>query len=247
VEIKCSQCGAAIEISPESGFITCPYCDSRLYLETGRTITHSYLQPRLKPEQVPGALVNDLAELELNRPVQVVETKLKYVPFWVIQLKNGRLRFPASQLELAELQEFSLPAGALLPYDPGIEQQAEVELPEAGLDKIMQQPNIVKIKDEIVKADLVHVPFYQVAYQYAEQRYHAMVEAGGGKLFADKLPESLGREKDRYFLILFGILSLVFLVESFLVRGLGMLLLVCGLTGAVAWYLVRKDIAQKGY
>ncbi len=247
VEIKCSQCGAAIAISPESGFITCPYCDSRLYLETGQTVAHSYLKPALKPEQVPGALVNGLAELELNRPVSLTESELVFVPFWEIKLKDGRLRFPASQLELAELGDFSIPAGAMVPYDAEIEQKAKVEMPEVGLDKIMHQPGIVKIKDSIEKADLVHVPFYKVVYKYGDESYSAMVDAGAGKLYADKLPVSLGREKDRYFLIRFGILSAVFLLEAFFVRGFWLLMLVAAATGATAWYLVGKDIAKKGY
>jgi hypothetical protein len=104
-----------------------------------------------------------------------------------------------------------------------------------------------KVKDDIVKADLVHMPFYRVVYKYVDDNYEAMVDAGAGKLYADKLPASLGREKDKYFLALFGILSLIFLTEAFFVRGIWILLLVYLATGALSWYLVQANIKKKGY
>jgi len=247
VEIKCSQCGAGVEISEESGFIGCPYCDSRLYIETAQTVQHSYLKPGIKPEQVAAIISQELSKLELTQPVSVIQSELVFIPFWLIKLKTGLLRFPASELEISELRNFSIPVGAVIPYDPEIEGKAKVEMPELSLDNILASPKLEKQKDEIVKSELVHIPFYQANYKYLDQGFSAMVDAGAGKLYADSLPISASRQKDRYFLTLFAILSLLFLLEAFLIPKFWILLLAYLATGAGAWYLIQANIKQKGY
>jgi len=249
VEIKCSQCGAGIEISSESGFISCPYCDSRLYVETDRTIQHFYLKPGLKPEQIPGIISRELSKLELTESASVIESKLIYVPFWLIKLKDQTLRFPAGKLELAELKNFSFPVGALAPFEPELALSGEVEIPELDLDQLMNHPKLEKLKDEVLNSELVHIPFFRVDYTYQGQRYTAMIDAGAGKLYADKLPVSAGREKDRYFLIRFGILSLVFLLEAFLIPGkhFWVQIIVYVLTCGIAWYFIQAELKRLGY
>ncbi len=247
MEIKCSQCGAGLEVSEESGFIGCPYCDSRLYIETAQSVQHSYLKPGINPEQVAGVIAEELSKRELTQPVSVIQSELVFVPFWLIKLKNGLLRFPASELEIAELRDFSIPVGAVIPYDPEIEGKAKVEMPELSLDDILAGPKLEKRKDEIVKSELVHIPFYKTDYKYLDQVFSAMVDAGAGKLYADSLPVSASPQKDRYFLTLFAILSLIFLLEAYLIPKFWVLILVYLATGAGAWYLIQANIKQKGY
>lgn len=249
MEIKCSQCGAGIEVSPESGFIICPYCDSRLYLEEGKSVKHYYLKPALKPEQIPSLLNKELSKLELTQPAELIKSQLIYLPFWLIKLKEQILYFPASGLEIMALRSYSFPVGELVPYEPELEQKAKIEAAELALDTLLLQLGDKLCEEKIEKVELIHIPFYHLEYNYQAQQYQAMIDAGTGRLYADKLPSSATRTKDRYFLSRFAILSVVFLLEAFFIPNKFFWALILGyiLTGTIAWYLLQKEIKQRGY
>ena len=247
MEIKCTQCGAGVEISEESGFIVCPYCDSRLYIESDRTVRHFYLKPEVKPGEVAGVISRELFKQELKGEVSVVSVEPVFIPFWLIHLKQGEMRFPAAELANPELKDCAIPAGKLLPYEPELERKCKVEMPALSLEDLKQKPAMKETADSIERADLIHLPFYRVAYQYGGESFQAMVDAGQGKFYAERLPRGLSHEKDRYFLGLFAVLSLVFLLEAFFIPGFWFVLLAYAATGALAWYLVGKALEQKGY
>ena len=247
MEVKCTQCGANIEITPESEFITCPYCDSRLYVEAESTVWHFYLKPRVSPEQLPGIVSRELAKYELNQPVELVEAKLVFIPFWLIRLEKGILRFPASELEIEELKKFKIPVGELLPYEVEIERKYQVELPELELEKILSLPLVERVKDQIQRVDLIHLPFYQLSYKYLEQIYSGLVDGAGGRFFAQEIPPSPSKEKDRYFMKWLALLSLIFLIEAFFLPRFWMILCAYLGTGILGWYVIKKDLEKKGY
>jgi len=247
VEISCTQCGANIEITEDSGFITCPYCDSRLYVEVDRTVRHLYLKPRISSNQLPGIISKALEKFELTQPVELTEAKLVFIPFWLLRLEKGILRFPASELEFEELKKFKIPVGELLPYEAEIERNYQVELPELELEEIFHLPLVERVKDQIQRVDLIHLPFYQVSYKYLEQIYSGLVDGAGGKFFAQQLPPSPSKEKDRYFMKWLGALSLIFLLEAFFLPRFWMILCAYLGTGVLGWYVIKKDLEKKGY
>jgi len=247
VEIKCTQCGAGVEIKEDSGFLACPYCDSRLYLESDRTVRHFFLQPEIRPEQVSGAVSRELFTRELKGPVQVGAAEPFFIPFWLLRMKDGALRFPAAELENLELQKFAIPAGKLVPYDSSAESQYRIETPDLSLDQLMQKPALEEAKDRIERSDLIHVPFYKVAYSYQGASYQAMVDAVEGGVYAEQMPAGISGEKDAYFMTLFVILSLVFVAEAFILRGFWLTLLGYAITSAAAWQVVSRLLDRKGY
>ena len=94
---------------------------------------------------------------------------------------------------------------------------------------------------------MIHVPFYRVFYKYGENVFHAMVDAGEGKLYTEKLPRGLSKEKDQFFLVLFFALSFIFMIEAFLVPGFWLTVLAFAITGAISWYYIRSLLEKKGY
>ncbi len=247
MEIKCTQCGAGIEIKEDSGFITCPYCDSRLYVETDQTVEHLYIKPRLQAEQLKGALGRELFKKELTQPVEVVSAKLIFIPFWLVRLDNGFLRVPASQLEFSEMKKFKIPVGKLAPYEPELERDYEVRLPEIDLNELLSMPQIKRFLDRIKKISLIHIPFWEISYKYEENIYQALIDAGSSQLFAEELPPSPSKAKDRYFMTWFGVLSGIFLLEAFLLPKFWMIALAYLGTGAISYYFLNKDLAKRGY
>ena len=247
MDIKCTQCGAAVEINEEGGFLTCPYCDSRLYVESDQTVRHFYLKPEIKSEELAPIISKELFERELKGPVSVVESKIVFIPFWLIRLKEGALRFPAAELSNSELQDFKIPVGKLVPYDPEVGSSYNIEMPQLSLDDLKKKPVMEQVANKIEGTDLIHIPFYRVLYKYGADVFHAMVDAGEGKLYAEKLPRGLSKEKDRFFLVLFFALSVIFMIEAFLVPGFWRTVLAFTITGAISWYYIRALLGKKGY
>jgi len=247
MDIKCTQCGAAVEISEEGGFLTCPYCDSRLYVESDQTVRHFYLKPEIKSEELAPIISKALFERELKGPVKIVENKIGFIPFWLIRLTEGALRFPAAELSNSELQDFKIPVGKLIPYDPEVGSSYHIEMPELSLDDLKKKPVMEQVANKIEGTDLIHVPFYRVFYKYGENVFHAMVDAGEGKLYTEKLPRGLSKEKDQFFLVLFFALSFIFMIEAFLVPGFWLTVLAFAITGAISWYYIRSLLEKKGY
>jgi DNA-directed RNA polymerase subunit RPC12/RpoP len=247
MDIKCTQCGAAVEISEEGGFLVCPYCDSRLYVESDQTVRHFYLKPEIKSEELAPIISKELFQRELKGPVSIVEHKVGFIPFWLVRLKEGALRFPAAELSNSELQDFKIPVGKLVPYDPEVGSSFRIEMPQLSLDDLKKKPVVEQVVDKIAGTDLIHVPFYRVTYKYGNDDFKAMVDAGEGRLYAEKLPRGLSKEKDRFFLILFFALSIIFMVEAFAVRGFWYTVLAFAVTGLISWYYIKALLEKKGY
>lgn len=247
VDIKCTQCGAGVEISEEGGFLTCPYCDSRLYVESDQTVRHFYLKPEIRADELASIIGKELFKRELKRPVSIIENKTAFIPFWLIRLKEGALRFPAAELANAELQDFKIPVGKLIPYDSEVGSNYKIEMPELSLDDLKKKPVMEKAADKIERCDLIHVPFHKVSYKYESGSFQAMVDAGEGKFYAENLPRGLSKEKDRFFMKLFLGLSIIFMVEAILFRGFWLTVAAFAVTGVISWYYLRSLLEKKGY
>jgi DNA-directed RNA polymerase subunit RPC12/RpoP len=247
MDIKCTQCGAGIEITEESGFITCPYCDSRLYLEADRTVRHFYLKPEIRHDQLAAIIGKELFSRELKGPVEIASAEPLFIPYWLIRLKEGILHFPAAELTNTELQQFVVPVGKLEPYEEGLEKKYKMEMPHLSLDDLMKKPAMEQAKDSIERSDLIHIPFFKVFYHYDQGTFQTMIDAGEGRMYAEKLPRGLSHEKDRYFMTLFLILSAVFMGEAMLMPHFWEVAISYLVTGVIAWYFIHKVLDAKGY
>jgi hypothetical protein len=247
MEIKCTQCGAGVEINEEGGFLTCPFCDSRLYVESDQTVRHFYLKPEIKSEELGPIIARELFQRELKGDVAVIEHKAGFIPFWLVRLKERQLQFPAAELSNAELQDFKIPVGKLVPYDEEVGAKFNIEMPQLSLDDLKKRPAVEQLEKQIEGTDLIHVPFYRVKYKYGNGEFRAMMDAGQGNLYAEKLPRGLSKEKDRFFLMLFAALSVIFTVEAFLIPGFWLTVLAFVISGVAAWYYLRRLLEQKGY
>ena len=54
--IKCTQCGADVEVQQDETFIDCPYCASALFLDKRKVVFHYVIASNFKPNEAEGNL-----------------------------------------------------------------------------------------------------------------------------------------------------------------------------------------------
>ncbi|MBN1147607.1 MAG: hypothetical protein JXA78_10155 [Anaerolineales bacterium] len=194
--IHCTQCGG--ELHPDEGqiFLTCPYCNSTVYLDKSRVVFHWYLAPTLDQEKARASLARWMAGnqtvKDLDQKSKITAVSFEYFPVWYFKrrLAGGReeiLLEPAAATSVSEIRNVRLPAGDLRKYDERLDSQArQPSVPlQAALDWLAERQVSQK---EIAEQALVHIPLFTFKYTYGGNVYTAVVEAGTGGVLANIFP-----------------------------------------------------------
>jgi len=244
--VLCTQCGG--ELHPDEGqiFLTCPYCNSTVYLDKSQVVFHWYLAPTLDESAAQAALQRWMAGnqtvKDLDQKARILAGSFSYFPLWYFKhRRDGReqiLLEPAAATSVSELKRLNLPAGDLRKYSPDLDAQAEP--PTAPLDAALAWLAERGLPaGELIEKALVHVPLFKFKYTYQGNTYTAVVEAGSGAVFANIFPA----KAEAPYLLAGGLTAVVFLclaafpVIGTLVSGgvgFGTGLLVCSVIGLVA-------------
>lgn len=195
-QLRCTQCGA--ELHPDEGqlFVTCPNCNSTVFIDKSRVVFHYALAPTMDEAKARGLLAQWMAGnqtvKDLDKKARLVGQSFEYFPLWYFKRRGAGGRdlldlAPAAATSVTELTSLQLPAGDLQKYDPGLDAQAvppTVPLQTAlGWVKERGVPAA-----EIVETALVHVPVYTFKYTFQNKTYTALVEAATGRTLANIFP-----------------------------------------------------------
>lgn len=214
MEVKCTQCGGAVPIKEHQGLAKCSYCGSSLYLDINEGIVHLIARPKLSQKELPILLQTFLEKKERKGLPSITRTNLIFWPFWQTSEINGKgALFPASSSPITALEDASISALATEPFNEEIAENSHVEAPiESVYDFLIKSG----LKTQKVK--LLHIPFYQVIYNYGSAtEYEVWVDAITGQLFADKLPPTFSKEKDKLYLKMAGLAAGVYILIALLV------------------------------
>jgi predicted RNA-binding Zn-ribbon protein involved in translation (DUF1610 family) len=193
--LHCTQCGG--ELHPDEGqtFITCPYCNSTVYLDKSRVVFHWYLAPTLDQQEAHSSLARWMAGNEtvkdLDQKSKVTGVTFEYFPVWYFKVRAGGreeiLLEPAAATSVSEIRRLKLPAGDLRKYEPSLDAQAHA--PSVPLQAALAWLEERQISQaEIVEQALVHIPLYTFKYSYQGNAYTAVVEAATGSVLANIFP-----------------------------------------------------------
>ena len=212
--LNCTQCGG--ELHPDEGqtFLTCPYCSATVYVDKSRVVFHWCLAPTLDENRAHGELARWMAGnqtvKDLDKKSTLVSTSFQYFPVWYIKFndQNGEQVSlePGAATSITELRRLRLPAGDLRKYDSSLDSQSQApNVPlEAALGWLQQSKGA---KVEVKETFLVHIPLYTFKYNFQNQTYTALVEAGTGEVLANIYPA----KAEAPYLLAAGITALVYL------------------------------------
>jgi predicted RNA-binding Zn-ribbon protein involved in translation (DUF1610 family) len=211
---SCTQCGG--ELHPDEGqiFLTCPYCNSAVYLDKSRVVFHQYLAPTLDEAKARSSLARWMAGnqtvKDLDQKSRITEVKFEYFPMWYFKRRQANreeiLLEPAAAISISEIRHLRLPAGDLRKYDSGLDAQSQMpSVPlQAALAWLAQRQVPQK---EIAEQALVHIPIYVIKYAFQNRLYTALVEAATGGVIANIFPA----KAEAPYLVIGGLTALVFL------------------------------------
>lgn len=194
--LHCTQCGG--ELHPDEGqvFLTCPYCNSTVYLDKAQVVFHWYVAPTLDQTDVRAALARWMSGnqtiKDLDKKSSISEVDFNYFPLWYFKLgRPGKqeqiILRPAAATATSEIRNIRLPAGDLRRYTQEIESQSVP--PSVPLATARQWvTDEFGTGFEFLEQALVHVPLYTFKYNYTGVTYTAIVEAATGEVFANIFP-----------------------------------------------------------
>ena len=194
-EFHCAQCGGLLHPDEGQMFLTCPYCNSAVYLDKSKVVFHWSLGCTVTPEAAAANLRRWMASnqtvKDLDRKSSVVSSTFQYFPLWYVKARtSGRETVflePAAATSISEIKVLEIPSGDLQKYDPALDAQAvqpSVPFP-AMLNWLVGRGMDPK---DVAEAALVHLPVYIFKYRFAGKMYTALVEGASGKVFANIFP-----------------------------------------------------------
>lgn len=195
-QFRCTQCGG--ELHPDEGqiFLTCPYCNSTVYLDKSQVVFHWYLAPTLDEDKARASLARWMAGNEtvkdLDKKAQLLGRSFEFFPIWHFKrrFENGSEQFfniPAAATSVTEIRQLNVPAGDLRKYDPALE--AQLRPPTVTLEMALSWLAAQNIpREQLVERALVHVPVYTFKYRYQGNTYTSLVEGATGQVFANIFP-----------------------------------------------------------
>lgn len=213
--LYCTQCGG--ELHPDEGqiFLTCPYCNSTVYVDKSRVVFHWYLAPTLDEAKAHASLARWMAGnqtvKDLDKKAMITGGSFEFFPLWYFKRRWGDgnekiLIEPAAATSVSELRRLKLPAGDLRKYDPALDPQAH--LPTVPLQTALSWlPDGDLRAGGIAEMALVHVPLYTFKYTYLGNPFTALVDGATGEVFANIYPA----KEEVPYLMVGGLTGLTFL------------------------------------
>ncbi len=249
MQVNCTQCGGLIEAGEGELFLTCPYCSSAIYVDKRKVVFHYVLASTLGQEDAEKALRRWMAG---NETVKGLEEKSKfavpdfyYFPIWYFKVrKNGEERVMtelAASTPIVDLRDIQIPAGDLRFYEPSEFEGKNFRDPEMLYDAALTW---LKRKgaspEDVIESALVHVPIYQMKYEYNGGFYSAAVEGSSGRVYASVFPA----KAEAPFYAVAAVAFSLFLGEGILIGSLGTKLLAYAVT-AVPLILLATIISER--
>jgi hypothetical protein len=248
LEVRCTQCGAAVTVRPDERLLQCPYCDTALVVDAEGTLFHEVMVPTVQPTEAAAHLRRFLGGRDtvanLDREARLSEPVLEYFPFWAFTIREAggeRVALqPAAPSSLQGLQGLTLPSGSTRPMTPEIAEGAAVREPEVPAETAREWLTARHGEVPVRRTVLYHLPIYRTPYSWRDRTYQAAVDAVSGRVFPADFP---AKAEAPYVLVavlalvVFGIEGLI--ISNLILKAAAYLVSAVPILG-IAWLTSRK-------
>jgi hypothetical protein len=245
LEINCTQCGAPVQIREGEGFLRCGYCDSSLYVDLDSLCLHFYIKPMIGKEKLPGILGRWLQSMEVKGDPALRKTRYLFFPFWSVSGKGMTSLLLAAPTPFPELELLQVAPGDYVFYDSSIEREAEAVPPQLTGEVALKKFQGKGGDPEGARLQLLHVPLYEIEYEYGGERFSAVVDAIRGAVHAHRSPSPSTSRLDRSHTVAFSVTVAVFLLEGLLIPGFWPTLIAYIATGVGMRFLFKRYVIGK--
>jgi hypothetical protein len=212
--IKCTKCGAPIDIDPGQRIAKCKYCDSQIFIDKSGAgffyiipfmLNASQAQSTFKRWSAGSKMARDL---EAQAHISIL--RQSYFPVYMFKRDVGGreqvLVQPARSTTLPGMRNLKIPPGDLKVFD----QKYSVEGAEVISPDMDMMAYLGTLPGKPLEQALVYFPTWVIEYGYKGRKYSAVIDGSSGEIFAADSPP---RQSAPYVII--GAVSFVlFLVEG---------------------------------
>jgi hypothetical protein len=225
MKIKCSQCGADIEVLEDVLFLICPYCNTSLCLLTEQSFPHYIVPATLRGRHIAQIIRDFNKQYNIKSDVNNFNSELFYFPFWKIetQIRGQQQLFiqPAISSHFRWLYKFSIPGVNLKFFSESYLQNNDIlvdpQITHQEIVKDYVSMNEVKQKD--MKGMLIHYPFMRVDYSSEKGEFTLWIDASHHRLIASE-PELIPLSaKQAFSQLLFLIALILFIAQGVFIPG----------------------------
>ena len=249
MEIRCTQCGAAVEVAPDVRLLACPYCETALVVDGSQVLFREAMRPTVDSAEAPAHLRRFLAGTKtvagLDREARIGQPEMVWFPFWAFTVAGGSGEqvelMPAAPSSLQGLQGLALPAGATRKMTPELERFGRIVEPEIPVETARtwlgeRHGGEVPVRRTV----LYHLPLHLFTYSWKGAEYRAAVDAVTGRVFPANYP---AKDETPYRLVL-ALALMVFGLEGLVVGSVLAKLVLYAISVppilGVAWLVSRK-------
>lgn len=233
MDIKCPQCGAAVNVVEGQTFLTCGYCSSAVYIDRSRVVFHYMLIPTLDQPGADATLFRWMAgsgtAKGLEKEAQITEREFIYFPVWYFKTKDNDAETvkiqPAMPTPIPNIRNMPVPAGDLRFYDKEDEGNTAIKQPQVLYTSALEWLSNEGVNaSAITQSALVHIPLYIFHFRYRDNTYSAVIDGSSGNVMSVEYPS----KSEMPYLLVGGGATAVFFFE-----GMSM-----GLPGVLGVYLI---------
>lgn len=215
--------------------VECPFCNSRLFVDLGRSVLHYRVEPVLDERRARETLASALRRRQPGAPPRLGAAVLLHLPFWATETASGKRLRCAVALVPEVLRAPPMPAADLIFFEPDESLEGQVVYPDDHLTAPAGPSDAGPSRP-----DLVHLPFYRLSYRSDAGTFEAHVDATSGRVCADEWPPVQSGAGDRPFVLMLAGVGTVFLLEALLLRSASVSALAIAATAVPAVLLARR-------
>ena len=215
--IKCTKCGAPIDIDPGMRIAKCKYCDSQIFIDKSGAGFFYIIPFMLNATQAQGVFKRWTAGSNMARDLEsearISLLRQSYFPVYMFKRDVGGkeqvLVQPARSTTLPGMRNLKIPPGDLKIFD----QKFSVE----GAEVIQPDMDMVAYLNSLpgkpIEQALVYFPTWMIAYTYKDRKHTAIVDGSSGEIFATDYPP---RQAAPY-IVVGAVGFVVFIIEGFFI------------------------------
>jgi DNA-directed RNA polymerase subunit RPC12/RpoP len=183
--VRCSQCGARINRRDENRFFRCPFCDSSLVLEKGRSFARFIMIHERNDVWARAVFHERLVNAGVANDPGTIAVTLTFVPFWVIQRRNGSVAAHAAvEGAPADISSVKVPPGELIFFEEGSHPGAPVPAPTVPLGAVLGTEK----EEDVGRIDLIYLPVYFMRAAGAGGEQSCALVADSSRLYPQAAP-----------------------------------------------------------
>ncbi|MGB9635942.1 MAG: zinc ribbon domain-containing protein [Thermoplasmata archaeon] len=191
--IRCTKCGAPVEIEPGTKFAKCSYCDSMMFIDKSGAGFFYILEFKLDETAATGVFrrwaAGSVMAKNLDRDAKIFKAVPQYFPVYMFKrdIEGREVVFvePAKSTSLPGMHSLKVPPGDIKIFDQNYRVPQHIQMIQPELD-MMAYFNTLPGKPK--EQALVYFPIWYMEYNYNGKIYNVVIDGSSGEVFAESFP-----------------------------------------------------------